>query len=136
MFSVALSIASRRPAVSRHPALRSPDFPLHNRGHAAIARPAFNLEYDAVGPVPGRYKRFTTQPNIQAGEPRLIVGGFYRQGHRRWLDQLRTERWGATGADNPDKAAQVRVKGPAAIRTLAISTVPNGTGLAMTRPCA
>src|SRR6185295_13401645 len=27
LFSVALSIASRRPAVSRHPALRSPDFP-------------------------------------------------------------------------------------------------------------
>jgi len=27
VFSVALSIASRRPAVSRHPALRSPDFP-------------------------------------------------------------------------------------------------------------
>jgi hypothetical protein len=31
MFSVALSIASRRPAVSRHPALRSPDFPLYKR---------------------------------------------------------------------------------------------------------
>jgi len=31
MFSVALSIASRRPAVSRHPALRSPDFPLRKR---------------------------------------------------------------------------------------------------------
>ncbi len=28
-FSVALSVASRRPAVSRHPALWSPDFPLH-----------------------------------------------------------------------------------------------------------
>ena len=28
VFSVALSVASRRPAVSRHPALRSPDFPL------------------------------------------------------------------------------------------------------------
>jgi hypothetical protein len=28
MFSVALSVASRRPAVSRHPALWSPDFPL------------------------------------------------------------------------------------------------------------
>jgi len=27
LFSVALSIASRRPAVSRHPALWSPDFP-------------------------------------------------------------------------------------------------------------
>jgi hypothetical protein len=31
LFSVALSIASRRPAVSRHPALRSPDFPLRKR---------------------------------------------------------------------------------------------------------
>ena len=28
IFSVPLSIASRRPAVSRHPALWSPDFPL------------------------------------------------------------------------------------------------------------
>ena len=28
VFSVALSVASRRPAVNRHPALRSPDFPL------------------------------------------------------------------------------------------------------------
>ena len=28
LFSVALSIASRRPVVNRHPALRSPDFPL------------------------------------------------------------------------------------------------------------
>jgi len=27
--SVPLSVASRRPAVSRHPALRSPDFPLY-----------------------------------------------------------------------------------------------------------
>lgn len=31
MFSVALSIASRRPAVSRHPALWSPDFPLRKQ---------------------------------------------------------------------------------------------------------
>ena len=31
LFSVALSIASRRPAVNRHPALRSPDFPLRKR---------------------------------------------------------------------------------------------------------
>ena len=31
LFSVTLSIASRRPAVSRHPALRSPDFPLRKR---------------------------------------------------------------------------------------------------------
>jgi hypothetical protein len=31
LFSVALSIASRRPAVSRHPALWSPDFPLRKR---------------------------------------------------------------------------------------------------------
>src|SRR3954471_16364143 len=30
-FSVALSIASRRPVVNRHPALRSPDFPLRKR---------------------------------------------------------------------------------------------------------
>jgi hypothetical protein len=30
MLSVALSIASRRPVVNRHPALRSPDFPLRN----------------------------------------------------------------------------------------------------------
>jgi len=31
LFSVALSIASRRPVVNRHPALWSPDFPLHKR---------------------------------------------------------------------------------------------------------
>jgi len=31
LFSVALSIASRRPVVNRHPALRSPDFPLLKR---------------------------------------------------------------------------------------------------------
>ena len=35
IFSVALSVGSRRPAVSRHPALRSPDFP-HARGRAAV----------------------------------------------------------------------------------------------------
>jgi len=39
VFSVALSIASRRPAVSRHPALRSPDFPPPLRRVAATARP-------------------------------------------------------------------------------------------------
>ncbi len=32
VFSVALSVASRRPAVNRHPALWSPDFPLHTLG--------------------------------------------------------------------------------------------------------
>jgi hypothetical protein len=31
LFSVALSIASRRPVVNRHPALWSPDFPLRKR---------------------------------------------------------------------------------------------------------
>ena len=35
MFSVALSVASRRPAVNRHPALWSPDFPLRCYSHAA-----------------------------------------------------------------------------------------------------
>jgi len=35
LFSVALSIASRRPVVNRHPALRSPDFPLRNPRCAA-----------------------------------------------------------------------------------------------------
>ena len=34
LFSVPLSIASRRPVVNRHPALRSPDFPLPARGRA------------------------------------------------------------------------------------------------------
>ena len=96
MFSVALSIASRRPAVSRHPALRSPDFPLHNRDHAAIARPASKIEYHAVGPVPGCYTRFTTEPNIEAGEPQLIVGGADRQRHRRRPNQLRADQWGAS----------------------------------------
>ena len=32
LLSVALSVASRRPAVNRHPALRGPDFPLRARG--------------------------------------------------------------------------------------------------------
>ena len=46
-FSVTLSVGSPRPAVSRHPALRSPDFPhhpkpLHAKGAgAAIVQPAF-----------------------------------------------------------------------------------------------
>jgi hypothetical protein len=34
LLSVALSIALRRPAVSRHPALRSPDFPLHANAYS------------------------------------------------------------------------------------------------------
>lgn len=37
LFSVALSVASRRPAVSRHPALWSPDFPLRALRRAATA---------------------------------------------------------------------------------------------------
>jgi len=37
MFSVALSVASRRPGVTRHPALRCSDFP-HRRPHAAGRR--------------------------------------------------------------------------------------------------
>ena len=41
VFSVALSIASRRPAVSRHPALWSPDFPPSRR--EAEQRPRFGL---------------------------------------------------------------------------------------------
>ena len=39
IFSVALSIASRRPVVNRHPALWSPDFPLAAAGRAG--KPAF-----------------------------------------------------------------------------------------------
>ena len=38
-FSVALSVASPRPAVSRHPALWSPDFPHARRSARAIIRP-------------------------------------------------------------------------------------------------
>ena len=34
LVSVALFIASRRPAVSRHPALWSPDFPLYTEVHS------------------------------------------------------------------------------------------------------
>ena len=45
MLSVALSIASRRPAVSRHPALWSPDFPLYDARRTATARPASSAEY-------------------------------------------------------------------------------------------
>lgn len=37
LFSVALSVASRRPAVSRHPALRGPDFPPRTSLRAATA---------------------------------------------------------------------------------------------------
>ena len=45
-FSVTLSVGSPRPAVSRHPALRSPDFPHHHAppcegAGAAIVQPAF-----------------------------------------------------------------------------------------------
>ena len=40
LLSVPLSVASRRPAVSRHPALRSPDFPLRSTKPTATAQPA------------------------------------------------------------------------------------------------
>ncbi len=54
LFSVPLSIASRRPAVSRHPALRSPDFPLRSRQHhAATARPASPVHPNLEGESPG-----------------------------------------------------------------------------------
>ena len=54
LLSVPLSIASRRPAVSRHPALWSPDFPLHGRKHhAATAQPASRAHPILVGESPG-----------------------------------------------------------------------------------
>ena len=40
LLSVPLSVASRRPAVSRHPALRSPDFPLCGTRPTATAQSA------------------------------------------------------------------------------------------------
>ena len=44
LFSVALSLCSRTPAVSRHPALWSPDFP-----HAlARDRPAYFIDFDCT----------------------------------------------------------------------------------------
>ena len=54
LFSVPLSIASRRPAVRRHPALWSPDFPLHGRKHhAATAQPASRVHPILAGESPG-----------------------------------------------------------------------------------
>jgi len=47
MFSVPLSIASRRPAVSRHPALRSPDFPLHGKPYSDCLA-SFGLDFSTI----------------------------------------------------------------------------------------
>jgi len=64
LLSVPLSIASRRPAVSRHPALRSPDFPLRDRNHhAATAQPASRAHRILVGESPGALI-FSWSPNF------------------------------------------------------------------------
>ncbi len=57
--SVALSVASRRPAVSRHPALRCPDFPLC-RPHTATVRLASRPHYG---------RRVIPTPRESAGPP-------------------------------------------------------------------
>jgi hypothetical protein len=55
IFSVALSIASRRPGITRHPALRCSDFPhrLSKRQASAAARPP-PLIYVTAGPKFGK----------------------------------------------------------------------------------
>ncbi len=45
IFSAALSVGSRRPGVTWHPALWSPDFPLSPQAETATARPARSLFY-------------------------------------------------------------------------------------------
>jgi len=45
LLSVALSVASRRPAVSRHPALRGPDFPPHTLRCTATAWRTSRADY-------------------------------------------------------------------------------------------
>ena len=59
-FSVALSVGSPRPAVSRHPALWSPDFP-HRDAMASPARPSGPLRqegsiYQREGQSPSRWR--------------------------------------------------------------------------------
>ena len=63
VFSVALSVASRRPAVNRHPALWSPDFPLR----AAIA----NLTQRLSSRLPAA--EVSTPAHVQSGFPGLLA---------------------------------------------------------------
>ena len=54
VFSVALSVASRRPVVNRHPALWSPDFPLrtHDAQRLSSRLPAAKVTMRSPSPVP------------------------------------------------------------------------------------
>ena len=72
-FSVALSVGSPRPAVSRHPALWSPDFP-HRDAEAPPARPSGPLRNGAVytkarrvHPAPRLSPRLHTTPPAPLG---------------------------------------------------------------------
>ena len=58
LLSVALSVASRRPAVSRHPALWSSDFPRHER---AVPRSSLASQHPCFQKCPGE------DSNLHAG---------------------------------------------------------------------
>jgi hypothetical protein len=68
LFSVALSIASRRPVVNRHPALRSPDFPPRKRIAQRLPGqlPLPILRATQVAPVPCITGRFFAWRNVTA----------------------------------------------------------------------
>ena len=80
-FSVALSVGSPRPAVSRHPALWSPDFP-HRDAEAPPARPSGPLRNGAVytkarrvHPAPRLSPRLHTTPPAPLGLLGLVGAG-------------------------------------------------------------
>ena len=49
MLSVPLSVASRRPAVSRHPALCSPDFPPRPKARRLSGLLRYGRDYNGLG---------------------------------------------------------------------------------------
>jgi len=72
LLSAALSVASRRPGVTRHPALRSSDFPPSGEPcglPAAIPQPVLlDLNDDSDRPVPA-----IARDGNEIGNPRLAV---------------------------------------------------------------
>ncbi len=100
LFSVALSVASRRPAVSRHPALWSPDFPPPSsdggdclgelresiiraqRAGTKATCPSFSWKVPTRGPNPsglGRSQRCTLQSSVDARYHRPFCSSAHRR---------------------------------------------------------
>ena len=111
MFSVALSIASRRPAVSRHPALRSPDFPLYNQSYTATARPAFVTEYRRFRLAAWTTMRTRRRPDSSSGSH----SGSERELHRshQVLGEKRSaSSWECNPNALPDRSCLRNNRGP------------------------